>query len=194
VVQYADIILADDKFAPEIRNEAMVLRARGYLALEDQDKAWQAYTELKEKAQGAPKAEAAYYVAYFENATGLYDSSNASVFWMIENLPSYKEWRYKALLLLADNYWNLDDAFQANYTLDFIIEEQYSEEIVAQAKDLKEEIRRVEEKKKLEQEQREEDINQIDIEGGGNEEKAEEPEETPYENEQQESENENPQN
>jgi hypothetical protein len=194
VVQYADIILADDKFAPEIRNEAMVLRARGYLALEDQDKAWQAYTELKEKAQGAPKAEAAYYVAYFENATGLYDSSNASVFWMIENLPSYKEWRYKALLLLADNYWNLDDAFQANYTLDFIIEEQYSEEIVAQAKDLKEEIRRVEEKKKLEQEQREEDINQIDIEGGGNEENPEEPEETPYENEQQESENENPQN
>jgi meiotically up-regulated gene 157 (Mug157) protein len=87
----------------------------------------------------------------------------------------------------------LDDAFQANYTLDFIIEEQYSEEIVAQAKDLKEEIRRVEEKKKLEQEQREEDINQIDIEGGGNEEKAEEPEETPYENEHQESENENPQ-
>jgi hypothetical protein len=165
VVQYADIILADDKFEPEIRNEAMLLRARGYVQLEDLDKAWQAYIELKQKAQGAPKAEAAYYVAFFENQAGLYDSSNASVFWMIDNLPSYKDWRFKSLLLLADNYWKLGDAFQANYTLDFVIEEDYDEAIVSEAKELKEEIRRAEEQQKLKDEQREEDINQIDIEG-----------------------------
>ena len=164
VVQYADIIIADDKFEPEIRNEAMLLRARGYLQLEVQDKAWQAYLELREKSQGAPKAEASYYIAYFENQAGLYDSSNATVFWMIENLPSYKEWRFKSLLLLADNYWKLGDAFQANYTLDFIIDENYSEQLVEEAKALKEEIRRAEEQQKLKDEQREEDINQIDIE------------------------------
>jgi len=165
VVQYADIILADDKFEPEIRNEAMLLRARGYLQLEVVDKAWQSYIELKQKSQGAPKAEAAYYVAYFENQAGLYDSSNASVFWMIDNLPSYKDWRFKSLLLLADNYWKLGDPFQANYTLDFIIDENYKEDIVAEAKDLKEEIRSAEEQQKLKDEKREEDINQIDIEG-----------------------------
>ena len=165
VVQYADIILADDKFEPEIRNEAMLLRARGYFQLEVQDKAWQAYVELKNKAQGAPKAEAAYYVAFFENQAGLYDSSNTSVFWMIDNLPSYKEWRFKSLLLLADNYWKLGDAFQANYTLDFVIAENFDENIVEEAKALKEEIRMAEEQQKLKDEKREEDINQIDIEG-----------------------------
>ena len=191
VVQYADIILADDKFEPEIRNEAMLLRARGYLQLEDLDKAWQAYIELKQKAQGAPKAEAAYYVAYFENQGGLYDSSNASVFWMIDNLPSYKEWRFKSLLLLADNYWKLGDPFQANYTLDFIIDENYNEEVVAQAKDLKEEVRRAEEQQKLEDEQREEDINQIDIEGNGDLESPPDEVEEPEEEIEEEEENDN---
>jgi len=176
VVQYADIILADDKFEPEIKNEAMLFRARAYLAMEDDNKAWQAYTELKEKSQGAPKAEAAYYVAYFENSAGLYDSSNASVFWMIDNLPSYKSWRYKALLILADNYWKQGDAFQANYTLDFIIDENYNDEITSRAKTLKGEIVRAEEQQKLKDEQREEDLNQIEIDGESD--KGEQEEET----------------
>ncbi len=192
VVQYADIILADDKFEPEIKNEAMLLRARSYLAMADDNKAWQAYTELKEKAQGAPKAEAAYYIAYFENLNGLYDSSNASVFWMIDNLPSYKSWRFKALLILADNYWKLGDAFQANYTLDFIIDENYSDEVTSRAKTLKEEILRAEEQQKLKDEQREEDLNQIEI---GDENDKGTPEQTsePDENEAGGNKNKNPQ-
>jgi len=186
VVQYADIILSDDKFEPEIKNEAMLLKARSYLALENNDQAWQAYTELKQKAQGAPKAEAAYYVAYFENLGGLYDSSNASIFWMIDNLPSYKSWRFNALLILADNYWKLGDAFQANYTLDFIIDENYSDEVTSRAKTLQEEIKRAEEQQKLKDEQREEDLNQIEI-GDENDENLEEIE--PDENREEENEN-----
>jgi len=37
------------------------------------------------------------------------------------------------LLVLAKNYADLNDFFQANYTLDFLIDEQYSDEIVTQA-------------------------------------------------------------
>lgn len=59
---------------------------------------------------------------------------------MIDNLPSYQKWRHEALLVMAKNYWKLDDIFQAEYTLDFIIGENYSEEIVQKANALKERI------------------------------------------------------
>ena len=62
-----------------------------------------------------------------------YQQSNTKVFWLIDNLPGQAEWRYNSLLVLAKNYADLNDFFQANYTLDFLIDEQYSDEIVTQA-------------------------------------------------------------
>jgi hypothetical protein len=163
VVQYAEIIMANDKYSPEIRSEAMLYRARSLWKLNETMKAYQAYTDLKEKSQGAPKAEATYYVALLQNMDQDYEASNESIFWMIENLPSYKYWRFKSLLILADNYWKMDDAFQANYTLEFVITEDYDDEIVAEARRLKEDIRRAEEQKSLDLEKEEEEINQIDL-------------------------------
>jgi hypothetical protein len=42
------------------------------------------------------------------------------------------------LLLLAENYWGLNDPFQAQYTVDFLLEDSPSEEIKAKAQALKE--------------------------------------------------------
>ncbi len=163
-LQFADVILTDERSEPEIKSEALLVRARSYWKLDDINRAHQAYTEVKSQTKGEAQAEASYYIAKIQNLNGEFVQSNATIFWMIDNLPSYQKWRFLSLLVLADNYVKTGDNFQANYTLDFIIGENYSAEIVAEAKAMKEEIRRAEEQKDTEQKKRDAEMNEQIIE------------------------------
>ena len=58
------------------------------------------------------------------------------VFGLLDAFPSQTEWRYKSLLVLARNYASLNDGFQARYTLDFVISEHPSDELVKEAQAL----------------------------------------------------------
>jgi hypothetical protein len=60
---------------------------------------------------------------------------------MIDNLPTYPQWRWKSLLLMAKNYAGLQDDFQANYTLDYIIDNAEGA-IVAEAQQFKSDLAR----------------------------------------------------
>ena len=71
-------------------------------------------------------------------------ASNEEIFWLIDNLPSEVDWRYKALITLAKNYSSLEDDFQAIYTLDFLISEDYNADLVEEAKVLKQELKAIE--------------------------------------------------
>ena len=167
-LQFAEIILQDERVDPEIESEAMLVKARSHWQLQEITNAHQAYDEVKQKTKGESQAEAAYFISKIQNLNEEYQASNETIFWMIDKLPSYQKWRYQALLIMADNYWKMEDVFQANYTLDFIIEENYDADIVGQANLLKEEIRRVEEQKEAEMKKREDEINEevIELEEG----------------------------
>lgn len=166
-VQFAEIVIADEKIAPEVRNEAYLIKARSLWKLEEFNSAFTAFTDLKENSQGEPKAEACYYLAKYFNMNGQYEKSSEEIFWMIDNLPAYKNWSYKALLVLSDNYWKLEDIFQANYTLDFIISDNFNEETVQAAKQLKDEIRRAQEDKAKKKEEEAGGDIEIDLENSG---------------------------
>ena len=163
-LQFAEMILADERSAPEIKNEAMLVRARGYWKTQDIDRAHQAYDEVLKQAKGEPQAEASYYIAKIQNVRGEYLKSNESIFWMIDNLPSYQEWRFKSLLIMADNYYRTGDEFQANYTLDFIIESNYSKETVEEARSMKEAIRRAKEAEDMRKAEQDSLLNETVIE------------------------------
>ncbi|MDX5428249.1 MAG: tetratricopeptide repeat protein [Bacteroidota bacterium] len=160
-IQFAEIVLNDDKVSPEAQSEARLIKARSYFAMKDIPSAHQAYEELYRNAKGEPQAEALYHIAYIQNLNGKFEESKETIFKLIDDLPSYQRWRYQALLVLADNYWRLGDAFQANYTLDFIISDDYSEEVVQKALDLKKKISDESDRQKQEQEERELQKNQI---------------------------------
>lgn len=163
-LQYAEIILADERTEPETKSEALLVRARSYWKTEDYNRAHQAYDEIKKKAKGEPQAEACYYISSIQNKRGEFKESNETIFWMIDNLPSYQAWRFKSLLVMADNYYRLDDIFQANYTLDFIIEANYSPEIVAAARQMKEDIRRAQDDAESQRAKQQEQLNETVIE------------------------------
>ncbi|GAB5556508.1 MAG: tetratricopeptide repeat protein [Schleiferiaceae bacterium] len=166
-IQYAEIIIGDDKMEPEVVNEAYVIKARNLWETENVNAAHQAFIDLEKIAEGEPKAEAKYYLAQIMHDKGEYDSSNAKVFDLIENLPGYPEWRYRALIVLSKNYYALDDPFQANYTLDFVIDKAYSEEIVNAAKEFKMVMSQEKTQREMERDRREEELNNtyIDLSG-----------------------------
>ncbi len=139
---YAEVVHANDRNEPQDRDYATLVMARS--AMHEWrnnpndpiagDRARRANIVLAALASPAAQAEAAFQEAVFLREMDLdYQQSNTKVFWLIDNLPGQAEWRYKSLLVLAKNYADLNDLFQANYTLDFLIDEQYSDEIVTQA-------------------------------------------------------------
>jgi hypothetical protein len=122
VLQYAESLLQDEGLPNDWKTEALVNAARSAYELKDSANAKLYYTQVKAEVTGEAQAEATYYLAEFDHVLSKYEASNELLFWMIDNLPTYPEWRWKSLILMAKNYAGLNDDFQANYTLDFIIE------------------------------------------------------------------------
>lgn len=141
---YADGIVADLRQTPEDRSEAFAVRLR---ILESKYRAqpgdslrlglWQQAAEdaIAEAAVGV-QAEAMYAKASILRLRGHFAASSETVFALLDNYPGQQEWRYKSLLVLARNYASLNDGFQARYTLDFLISEHPSDELVREAQSL----------------------------------------------------------
>lgn len=109
--------------------------ARSAIQTNSMDRAEAAYAEVLKIASGETAAEALYYDAYFKNQAGQNETSNTSVQKLAKDYSSYKEWGGKGLILMAKNFYALDDAYQATYILESVSTNfsQYPE-IVAEAK------------------------------------------------------------
>jgi TolA-binding protein len=131
---YAEKVLATPSIDNRIKSDAKIMIARSAIATNDEVRAEQAYTDVLKIATGATAAEALYYDAYFKNKSGQHESSNTSVQRIAKDYAAYKEWGGKGLILMAQNFYALDDAYQATYILESVISnfKQYPE-IVAEA-------------------------------------------------------------
>ena len=61
------------------------------------------------------------YEAYFKNKDGLYADSNESVQRLAKDYSGYKFYGAKGLVLMAKNFYALNDAYQATYILESVI-------------------------------------------------------------------------
>jgi len=141
---YAEGIVADLRQSPEDRSEAFAVRLR---VLESKYRAqpsdsvrlglWkQAADDAVAEASVGIQAEAMYARAIIFRIRGQYTASSEAVFGLLDNYPGQQDWRFRALLVLARNYASLNDGFQARYTLDFVIAEHPSDELVREAQAL----------------------------------------------------------
>ncbi|KAB2809754.1 tetratricopeptide repeat protein [Phaeocystidibacter luteus] len=137
---FAEIALKDPGLSPQEKNSALLIQARGLWKIGSYEPSQRVYRTVRDSSVGEARAEASFHIAKFFLDQEMHEESNEEIFWMVDNLPNYPRWRYASLLLMAENYWKLEDIFQAQYTLDFIIEQNYSEEVVNQARSLKERI------------------------------------------------------
>ena len=132
---YAEKVLNAGTIDNRIRSDAQIMIARSAIETGNEQLAETAFAEVKKIATGRIGAEAWYYDAYFKNKNGDYESSNTSVQKLAKDFAAYKEWGGKGLVIMAKNFYALEDAFQATYILESVTE-NFAEypDIVAEAK------------------------------------------------------------
>jgi TolA-binding protein len=141
-VNYAENLLKDNNLAKETVADAQLIIARSAIKTNQLEKAKNAYKKVAKIASGALKAEALYYNAYFKNEEGSYLQSNEIIKNIAANYTAYKLWAAKSLLIMADNYYHLNDGFQATYILESVIKNfSEFEEVTTQAKNNLQEIK-----------------------------------------------------
>jgi len=120
-VTYAEKVLSNSKIDNAIKSDAQIIIARSAIKTIDEAKAKVAYAEVGKIATGKLAAEALYYDAYFKNKDQLYEASNISVQRLASEFSGYKFYGAKGLILMAKNFYGLDDAYQATYILESVI-------------------------------------------------------------------------
>ncbi len=132
---YAEKVLGTPSIDDRIKSDAHIMIARSAVETNDMSRAEAAYAEVLKIASGETAAEALYYDAYFKNQSGQFEASNTSVQKLAKDYSSYKAWGGKGLVLMAKNFYTLEDAYQATYILESVIA-NFSEypELVAEAK------------------------------------------------------------
>jgi TolA-binding protein len=134
-VTYAEKVLQNSKIDNTIKSDAQIIIARSAIQTGNEEQAKSAYAEVSKIATGKLAAEALYYDAYFKNKEGKFAASNDSIQLLAKDFSGYKLYGAKGLVLMAQNFYALKDAFQASYILESVITnfEDYPE-VVEEAK------------------------------------------------------------
>ncbi|MEX0274188.1 MAG: tetratricopeptide repeat protein, partial [Flavobacteriaceae bacterium] len=133
-LDYAKTVLETSNIDDRIKGDAHIFIARSAMAMGDEPRAKDAYAEVLKVASGETAAEALYYDAYFKYKRADHEGSNTSVQRLAKDFAAYKEWGGKGLILMAKNFYAMDDAYQATYILESVTQ-NFKEfpEIVAEA-------------------------------------------------------------
>jgi len=120
-VEYADKVLQNEKIDNAVKSDAQIIIARSAMKTGDENKAKTAYAEVAKIATGKLAAESLYYDAYFKNKSEQYEASNEAIQVLAKEYSGYKYFGAKGLVLMAKNFYQLEDAFQATYILESVI-------------------------------------------------------------------------
>lgn len=121
-VRYAEKVLNFSNLPTSLKNDAQIILARASFKTNEYNKSYQYYQILSQQNQGAITAEAFYYLAYFKNNEGAFKASNDLVQKLAKDYASYQEWGAMGLVLMAKNFYQLEDSFQATFILESVIE------------------------------------------------------------------------
>lgn len=121
-VFYADHVLEDENIDNKIKSDAYTIIARSAIKTGDDEKAKTAYAKIESIATGETAAEALYYNAYFKHKAGDYNMSNNVMQKLVKTYAQYKYYSAKGLIVMAKNFYALEDTFQATYILESVIE------------------------------------------------------------------------
>ena len=118
---YADMVLLKHRLDNKIKSDAKLIIARSAIKIGNEEKAREAYAQVQKIASGSVAAEALYYNAYFKHKDGSFEASNTIIQKLAKDFSSYKYYSAKGLVVMAKNYYALNDAFQATYILESVI-------------------------------------------------------------------------
>lgn len=120
-VGYAHELEAMSNISNKAKIDLLVILGRNSINSGNTKDAKKYFGELKGIAKGEAAAEALYYQAYFESLDKKYDQSNKTIQKIAKDFPQYQYFGAKSLVLMAQNYYALNDAYQATYILENVI-------------------------------------------------------------------------
>lgn len=129
----AEKVAANPTAQADLKAEAGLLVAHGFLARNDTEGAYTKFKAISSAITNAYGAEAKYHMAYIRHLQKQYRKAESEVFDLVKRYPSYDHWKARAFILLGDVYVQLDDRFQAKATLQSVINNSKEPELVAQA-------------------------------------------------------------
>lgn len=118
----------------------------GELAFEggDLSTAYLQFSAIYEVTKNEFGAKAKYYIAAIQLKRNELAACQASVFELVDKIPYYDEWIARAFLILAETYIAQADYFQANATLQSIIDNRDEDDITRKAAERMAEIKKLE--------------------------------------------------
>ena len=140
-IDAAETVISSEKVANDVITEAHFIIAKSSLETDDYNLALKEFSITRERTRSEMGAAAQYYVAYIQYLRSEHDSSEQSIFSLAKRVPSYDTWIAKGFILLADNYMQIDNVFQAKATLQSVIDNSEDEDIIVLATDKLEKIR-----------------------------------------------------
>ncbi len=135
-VIYAEKVLSNSRIDNNVKSDAQIIIARSAIKTNDENRAKMAYAQVEKIASGELAAEALYFNAYFKNKDREYQASNTVVQKLAKDYSGYKYYGAKGLVLMAKNFYQLKDAYQATYILESVTENfKEFNDVVTEAKD-----------------------------------------------------------
>ncbi len=129
---YVQKVLRSDRLEKSLKDEANLISAKCALGMDNLDIAISKFQQTANQAQNVVGAEAKYSIALIHHQQSSLDKCQETIFEMVNQFANYEKWVGKSFLLLAKNYVEQDDLFQAKLTLQNVIE-NYDGEIQKQA-------------------------------------------------------------
>ncbi|MBK6264227.1 tetratricopeptide repeat protein [Marivirga sp. S37H4] len=126
MIQYADLILDKAAVNPNVMNEAYLNKGLAYYYQGDYKNAESHFKSAVNNAKDANAAEAKYLIALMQYNKDEHQNSINTLFELNNDFANYSEWLGKSFLLIADNYYEMNELFQAKATLNSIIENAQS--------------------------------------------------------------------
>jgi len=139
-IEQAQLVLNSGRVDETLILDLNTFVARAAFLDLDRDLAAEKYLLVESASQGDLKAEAMYHLAWLAFYEGEYERSKQMIFEQSRLLPLYKKWLGKSFILLAKNYREEEDVFQATHTLEQLILNMDDEEVLKEARSLKAEI------------------------------------------------------
>ena len=121
-IAYAESILALNNIEEQIKWDAYYILAKAAEAIKDITKMTAAFKALEKAPKGEWSVEALFYDAKKKHKQLEFAASNTVIENIAQNYGGYPEWGARSLLLMSKNFYQLDDAFQATYILESILE------------------------------------------------------------------------
>ena len=122
MIMYADLILEEAAVNANAINEAYLNKGMANYNQGKYEEAKVSFQNAVEAAKDEFAAESQYMIALMQYNSKKYQESINTLFELNKNFGSYAEWLGKSFLLIADNYYAMEEIFQAKATLNSIIE------------------------------------------------------------------------